>query len=87
MYVYLKIKKEYGKMYHSIYQLLTTITHIYVRTVIPLGGITIKAPVQESSFIQPKNLSTSLKYDCPSWNRFCVCWDGFLNQDMAEEFT
>lgn len=28
-----------------------------------LGGITIKAPVQESSFIQPETLSTSLKYD------------------------
>lgn len=26
------------------------------------GGITIKAPVQESSFIQPETLSTSLKY-------------------------
>lgn len=60
----------YGKMYHPIYKLLTTITHTYVKTIIPLGGITIKAPVQESSFIQPENLSTSLKYDCPSGNRF-----------------
>lgn len=60
----------YEKMYHPIYKLLTTISHVYVRTTIPLGGITIKAPVQESSFIQPENLSTSLKYDCPSENRF-----------------
>lgn len=49
-------------MYHPIYKLLTTITHMYLRTVIPLGGITIKAPVQKSSFIKPENLSTSLKY-------------------------
>lgn len=57
-------------MYHPIYKLLTTTTHVYVRTIIPLGGITIKAPVQESSFSQTENLSTCLKYDCPSGNRF-----------------